>query len=83
MSTSVTMTTAYVGTDYTRNYKFNDVSDSVLSSMTTKVKAINASLEAGTAGGLSSFFLGEQGEPLAAIVGLKSQSDSINVIQLN
>ena len=82
MSATVTITTGYVGTDYTRNYKFADVSDAVLSGMTAKVKSINASLEAGTAGGLSSFFLGDQGEALASIVGLKSQVDSVEVIQL-
>lgn len=53
-----------------------DVADSVMSAETveTKVKAINASLSAGTAGGLSSFFLSDEGGYLVELSEVKLKS---------
>lgn len=56
---SVKITLGYNGTDFQRNMKFDDVANSALSGVKTKCKAVNASLAAGTAGGLSTFFLAD------------------------
>ena len=53
---SVTLTFGYTGTTETRKYKFDEVDDDALGSVKTKVQAINASLAAGTDGGLATFF---------------------------
>jgi hypothetical protein len=58
-SNSVTMTFGYSGTDFTRKYKFDNVSASALLGVKAGIKAVNASLEAGTAGGLSQFFVSD------------------------
>lgn len=58
-SNSVTMTFGYQGTDFTRKYKFDNVSASALTGVKAGIKAVNASLEAGTAGGLSLFFIAD------------------------
>lgn len=53
---SVTMTFGYSNTDVTRKYKFDVVSEEALEAAKDKILAINASLKAGTDGGLSTFF---------------------------
>lgn len=53
---SVTLTFGYTGTASTRKYKIDDVSDEALSGVKNGVKAINASLAAGTDDGLADFF---------------------------
>lgn len=53
---SVKITLGYNGTDFQRNMKFDDVANSALADVKAKVKAVNASLAGGTAGGLSTFF---------------------------
>ena len=47
--------------DSTRIYDF-DCDDSLVTGVKDKIIAINASLQAGTAGGLSSFFVSDNGE---------------------
>ena len=46
--------------EFTRGYNFT-VADSLASACKDKIKAINTSLEAGTAGGLSTFFVSDDG----------------------
>lgn len=46
VSNSVTLTMAYTGTDFTRKYKLDNVSDSALSTVKAKVLAYNANLPA-------------------------------------
>lgn len=81
--TSVTLTFGYENTDATRRYKFEDVSNAALSGIADKCKAINASLAGGTAGGLSTFFLSEEGDHFVSIVGAQSDVGEITVINLN
>lgn len=50
---------SYTNTDYERSYRMNNVNQADLSTVDSKVQAINASLSAGTAGGLSSTFISE------------------------
>lgn len=52
----VTITLGFGGTTETRKYKFDDVDDSDLEDVKTKVQALNASLAAGTDEGLAEFF---------------------------
>lgn len=58
MSNSITVTCAYENTDFTRKYKFNDVTDSnaIPNTVRSKIQALNASLAGGTANGLDEFF---------------------------
>lgn len=53
---SVTMTLGYKDTDFTRKMKFDNVATGALADVKTKIKAVNASLKAGTDGGLGDFF---------------------------
>ena len=57
MANSVTLTFGYKDTDFTRQYKFNNVEHAALSSVKANVLAFNASISGGTAGGLSTFFI--------------------------
>ena len=72
---SITLTFGYDGTDFTRKYKFEDVEDEALSTVAEKVKAINASLAAGTDDGLGNFFLSDDGKPFNVI--LAAASDKV------
>ncbi|MBQ6297421.1 MAG: hypothetical protein IJK81_06985 [Selenomonadaceae bacterium] len=62
MANSIKLGFGYTNTDFTRQYTINNVADSIVSSsaakeaIRTNVKAINASLAAGTDGGLSTMF---------------------------
>lgn len=82
-STSVTLTFGYADTDFTRKYKFENVANAALSGIADKCKAINQSLAGGTAGGLSSFFLSDDGNTFCSIVAAQSDCASVNVIDLN
>lgn len=53
---SVTLTFGFGGSTETRKYKFDNVDDDALANVKTKIKAINASLAAGTDAGLANFF---------------------------
>lgn len=81
--TTVTLTFGFDDTDFTRKYKFFDVPNAALSGIADKCKAINASLAAGTAGGLSSFFLSDDGDSFNSIIAAQSDQSSINVLNLD
>lgn len=78
--TSVTLTFGFEDAT-TRKYKFDDVANAALSGIATKCKAINASLVGGTAGGLSTFFLSDDGENFTSI--LAAQSDNVDITDIN
>lgn len=80
---SVTLTFGYDNSSQTRRYKFEDVSTGALSSVDVLCKAINASLAAGTAGGLSTFFLDDDGNHFTSIVGAQADITTVEVINLN
>lgn len=63
-------TFAYEGTNFTRNYDF-EIEDEFKADAKNKVLAINASMEAGTAGGLSTFFVSDNGENFIKISSAK------------
>ena len=58
MSKTLKMTFGYGESELNRQYAF-EVADSLASDCKDKIKAINTSLEGGTAGGLSSFFISD------------------------
>ena len=59
MANSATLTFGYTNTDFTRKYKFEGLTTAQCTTLKTKVRAINASLAGGTAGGLSAFFISD------------------------
>lgn len=59
MANSATFTFGYSNTDFTRNFKIENIAASALSGIKDDVKAINASLSGATDGGLSSFFVSD------------------------
>lgn len=61
MSNSVKLTFGYKDTDFTRDYTFNGVADSVLSGVKANILNFNASISGGlsAAAGLSSFFISD------------------------
>ena len=87
---SVTLTFGYGGTDFTRKYKFDGVSSAVLNDVKTGILAINASLTAGTDGGLKEFFRADDyddSDP-SDIIGeftgiVAAQIDSTQVTEIN
>lgn len=88
MTNKVSLTLGYVGTDFTRNVNLNDVADADLTSVKTKILALNASLAGGTADGLDTFFLSDDydsNENIGAFSGItaaKITSTEIENIEL-
>lgn len=70
MANTLRATFSYQGTSFTRQYDL-DIADEFIADAKQKVLNINSSLEAGTAGGLSSFFVSDNGENFTKISGLK------------
>lgn len=56
---SATFTFGYTNTDFTRQYKVDNLAAASLGGIKSGVLALNASLAAGTAGGISSFFISD------------------------
>ena len=77
MANSITLTLGYEDSDFTRKMKLDNLADEniVANDVRTKAKAVNASLAGGTAGGLSTFFLGDNGEHFTGITA--AQIDSV------
>ena len=89
---SVTITMGYTNTDFTRNFKIDNVANSAFPNIAARAKAINASLAGGTDGGLSDFFLADDydaSDPnniigkFNRIVAVKSDVNEEEVINLN
>lgn len=59
MSNRIKMTLGYEGTKFTRDVTISSVDDDQLSSVKTRIKALNASVSGGTDGGLTNFFLSD------------------------
>ena len=89
MSKAIKLTFGYNGTDFTRQYKIANVADeyAVASDVKTKVKAVNASLAGGTAGGLDTFFLADDYDATENIGTFKgitaAQIDESETIHIN
>ena len=59
MANTATLTFGFTGTDYTRKYTFGGLSVADCENLKAKVLALNESISAGTAGGLSAFFISD------------------------
>ena len=84
---TIYLTFAYKNTTFTRKYAFDvnndaDLND-ILGDLSDNIEALNSSLTAGTAGGLSSFFLSDDGYNFAGIIDKEFVSLEIEDIDLN
>lgn len=73
---SATLTLGFAD-DTNRKLKLDNLSESAIAPATIKPKilAINASLQGGSAGGLSSFFLSDNGANFTGIIAAQTDSD--------
>lgn len=67
---NVQLTFSYEDTEFTRLYDF-EVADSLQADAKQKILDINASLKAGTDGGLSAFFVSDEGTNFTLISSAK------------
>ena len=74
INNSVIFTLGYANTDFTRKYTFGGLSAAVLDEVKTNILAVNASLEGGTDGGLSAFFLSDTGDNFNRIVAAQCET---------
>lgn len=77
MANSIHIKLAFEDTDETRNIVFENLPDAALNPAPLKVKIleINASLAAGTSGGLNEFFLSNDGDNFVSIASAYSVSE--------
>lgn len=67
----------YTSTDFTRSYRMSGISQAAISNANSKITAINASLEAGTAGSLSSTFISDDFDSTEGVGYLKKVNRSV------
>ena len=82
MAKTLKMTFGYGDSDFTRNYSF-EIADSLVADAKTKIVGINSSLNAGTAGGLSSFFVSDDGDNFTAITAAQVESTEITYLDIS
>ena len=88
MANSATLTFGYTNTDFTRRYKFEGLTQTQCTNLKSNVKAINASLAGGTAGGLSAFFISDDFDASTgtgyfnSIVGAQYEASTLTEIDL-
>ena len=88
MANSATLTFGYTNTDFTRRYKFDNITQEQCTNLKSNVKAINASLAGGTAGGLSAFFISDDFDASTgtgyfnSIVGAQYEASTLTEIEL-
>ena len=81
---SITLTLGFEDTDFTRQLKFDNLPDTalVVNTLKERILAVNESLSAGTAGGLSTFFLSDDGDNFTGIVAAKTDSVTETVLDI-
>lgn len=81
---SITLTLGFEDTDFTRQLKFENLPDTalVVNTLKSRILAVNESLSAGTAGGLSTFFLSDEGDNFIGIVAAKTDSVTETVLNI-
>ena len=82
MAKKLKMIFAYENTEDTRQYDF-DVADSVTAACKSNILAINASLKAGNDGGLSDFFVSDEGDSFSLIAAAQLEEINKTVLDLN
>lgn len=70
MALTLKLTMGYENTDFTRIYTAT-VPNSIAPDVKDHIIDINASLEAGTSGGMDAFFISDDGDNLKAIIAAK------------
>ena len=84
MANTVKLTFGYGNNSaQTRQYSFGDVADSLIADVKDNILAVNASLTGGTAGGLSSFFIDDDGNNFTGITAAQIVAESETVIDLS
>lgn len=78
------MVFGYEGTEDTRTYDFA-VADSLVTAASSKaaILGINASLKNNTAGGLSDFFVSDEGDKFVTIASAQFEEITTDVLDLN
>ena len=75
------LTFGYADSDQKRQYAF-DIASSLRSGVKAGVKAVNQSLAAGTAGGLSSFFVSDEGDNFTMITAAQLITETVEDIAI-
>ena len=89
MSNKLRLTFGYDGTDFTRNFSISDVEQADISTIKSKIKALNSSVAGGTSGGLNTFFRSDDfdsEENIGAFNGIKAAAlttETVTVINLD
>ena len=81
MSKKLKLTFGYEDTEFTRDYNF-EVADSITASCKDIILDINASLKAGTDGGLGEFFISDEADNFVSIVGGQLETTDITVLTI-
>ena len=81
MSKKLKLVFGYADTDVTRQYDF-EVADSITAACKNGIIDINESLQNGTAGGLSTFFLSDEGDNFVTIVSGQLEETDKTVLNL-
>ena len=82
MAKTLKMTFGYDDSDFTRNYSF-EIDDSLVSAAKDKIIGINTSLAAGTAGGLSSFFISDDGDNFVGITAAQVEETTVTYLDIS
>lgn len=77
ITNAVAIDCEYTNTDFVRRYKVSDVAANDLSSVETKINALNTSLAGGTAGGISGILISDDYDPAEGIGYLSRISKAI------
>jgi len=89
---SVTLTFGFSNTEATRTFKIDGISDTDFTNVKSKILAVNASIAAGTDGGLTDFFRSDDfdaSDPnlivgkFTGIIAAKGESSEVENIPLN
>ncbi len=83
MANNIKLDLGYANTDFTRQYTINNVADSIASgkeAIRSGVKAINASLAAGTDEGLSAMFRADDYDA-AESIGAFNHINSVTIVE--
>lgn len=78
---SLTLTTTYTNTDFTRNYKINGINETLQPHVEDLVTAFNASLAGGTAGGISGIMIADDFDSPSGTGYLKGISRAVIISQ--
>lgn len=84
MANSINIKMAFEDTDEKRTMIFDKLPDSALDVdvIKARIQAINASLAAGTSGGLNNFFLSSEGDPFVRITSAYTVSTEETPVQI-